>query len=704
MNKQQVDISLRKKTIFSLVAVLGIWLLVELVLVVCGLGSVEGIDDPFVGFNAGTSLFVESEIDGQDWMRTAPGKQVWFNDQRFPRIKGANTKRVFCLGGSTTFGRPFDDSTAFSGWLRELFPLVDPETQWEIVNAGGVSYASYRVANVMEELCHYDPDLFIVFTGHNEFLERRTYAGLIDEEWNEERVIARVRHTLQASRLFNLLEKWMRPENGFLLEAKDELPAEVDEILNHSAGPKDYERDDQWQNNVLTHLKVNLGRMIQMARTVDAEILFVSPASNLRSCLPFKSVSGVVTAAEPSRAIEGTPPASPIAENVSLDRANLRSLVSSGNIAAALEQIDRGIEVDSRNADLLFFKGRCLFEMGEFGAAREAFLRAVDEDVCPLRATGAIRRSVIEICAANRAVCVDFDSILGEQSQEQYGHRCFGDEYFLDHVHPTVDAHGLLARSIIEQLQRSGWLVGQAVSTEMVDSVSRAVVSKIDLERQAIAFRNLAKVLHWAGKFEEAIPKAVDATRLLPDDLESYYVMADCLRQLGRNDEAYLAYQQLFAKGEYGRAYLPFGELLMELGRFDRAVEFLFMATLAPDLDHRVRAFYDLGYSHLQVEEYELALEALTECDRLASGEPGTIALMGEACFALGQLDKAEARFLQVIELGGDLFYANRRLAEICLETERPEAAKVYAKECLRLSPEDEVARTWLMELERDCQ
>ena len=704
MNKQQVDISLRKKTIFSLVAVLGIGLLVELVLVVCGLGSVEGIDDPFVGFNAGTSLFVESEIDGQDWMRTAPGKQVWFNDQRFPRIKGANTKRVFCLGGSTTFGRPFDDSTAFSGWLRELFPLVDPETQWEIVNAGGVSYASYRVANVMEELCHYDPDLFIVFTGHNEFLERRTYAGLIDEEWNEERVIARVRHTLQASRLFNLLEKWMRPENGFLLEAKDELPAEVDEILNHSAGPKDYERDDQWQNNVLTHLKVNLGRMIQMARTVDAEILFVSPASNLRSCLPFKSVSGVVTAAEPSRAIKGTQPASPIAENVSLDRANLRSLVSSGNIAAALDQIDRGIEVDSRNADLLFFKGRCLFEMGEFDAAREAFLRAVDEDVCPLRATGAIRRSVIEICAANRAVCVDFDSILGEQSQEQYGHRCFGDEYFLDHVHPTVDAHGLLARSIIEQLQRSGWLVGQAVSTEMVDSVSRAVVSKIDLERQAIAFRNLAKVLHWAGKFEEAIPKAVDATRLLPDDLESYYVMADCLRQLGRNDEAYLAYQQLFAKGEYGRAYLPFGELLMELGRFDRAVEFLFMATLAPDLDHRVRAFYDLGYSHLQVEEYELALEALTECDRLASGEPGTIALIGEACFALGQLDKAEARFLQVIELGGDLFYANRRLAEICLETERPEAAKVYAKECLRLSPEDEVARTWLMELERDCQ
>ena len=31
---------------------------------------------------------------------------------------------------------------------------------------------------LMEELAQYEPDLFVIYTGHNEFLEGRTYAGL----------------------------------------------------------------------------------------------------------------------------------------------------------------------------------------------------------------------------------------------------------------------------------------------------------------------------------------------------------------------------------------------------------------------------------------------------------------------------------------------------------------------------------------------
>ena len=36
-----------------------------------------------------------------------------------------------------------------------------------------------RVAVLMEELVDYDPDLFVVYSGHNEFLERRTYPQII---------------------------------------------------------------------------------------------------------------------------------------------------------------------------------------------------------------------------------------------------------------------------------------------------------------------------------------------------------------------------------------------------------------------------------------------------------------------------------------------------------------------------------------------
>jgi hypothetical protein len=74
------------------------------------------------------------------------------------------------------FPSPQDDTTSFPGWLREILLSADSSKKWEVVNAGGVSYASYRVASLMDGLSDYEPDLFVVYSGHNEFLERRTYA------------------------------------------------------------------------------------------------------------------------------------------------------------------------------------------------------------------------------------------------------------------------------------------------------------------------------------------------------------------------------------------------------------------------------------------------------------------------------------------------------------------------------------------------
>ena len=169
MSHSAIKLSTRKKILFSSLLLFGLALTTEVSLRVLGVGRAANFEDPFVGFDAKSPVFVSAEDSDGMRLETAAGKQVWFNYQTFGRKKAGNTKRVFCLGGSTTFGRPFDDQTAFSGWLREILPLVDSSTQWEVINAGGVSYASYRVANVMEELCEYEPDLFVILTGHNEF-------------------------------------------------------------------------------------------------------------------------------------------------------------------------------------------------------------------------------------------------------------------------------------------------------------------------------------------------------------------------------------------------------------------------------------------------------------------------------------------------------------------------------------------------------
>ena len=74
-------------------------------------------EDPFVGFSSSIPLFTEGlDSSGQPVMMTSSNKRGFFNHQTFTRDKPPGTLRVFCLGGSTTYGRPFSDETAFSGW------------------------------------------------------------------------------------------------------------------------------------------------------------------------------------------------------------------------------------------------------------------------------------------------------------------------------------------------------------------------------------------------------------------------------------------------------------------------------------------------------------------------------------------------------------------------------------------------------------
>ena len=63
------------------------------------------------------------------------------------------------LGGSTVQGRPFSIETAFSTWLELSLTAADPSRIWQVVNCGGVSYASYRLAPIVDESSCYKPDL-----------------------------------------------------------------------------------------------------------------------------------------------------------------------------------------------------------------------------------------------------------------------------------------------------------------------------------------------------------------------------------------------------------------------------------------------------------------------------------------------------------------------------------------------------------------
>lgn len=394
-------------------------------------------EDPFVGFASYSPLFEEVTTEGGTVVyQTSKPKLKWFNKQSFPKNKAKNTYRIFCLGGSTTMGRPYDDKTSYSRWLRDFLNAADPTRNYEVINAGGVSYASYRVAQLMGELVQYEPDLFIVYTGHNEFLERHTYRDLLEIPES----IRNMNSLLSRTRIYSSAQRLLNPpvsESSTQAESSDQktLSTDVNAILDRTLGPETYQRDQELRSQVLTHFEYTLIRIVNMAQHSGANVILVEPASNLRDCRPFKSQHQ---------------------ENLSIDELKRwDQFVALGQQAMteqqwekALTAFDQAIEIDDRVASLHFEHGQALWKLDQFAEARKSFVRAKDEDVCPLRALTEIQTSVKQVAHQQQVPLIPFATILDSQAE----HNIPGADQFLDHVHPTIDSHRRLAEILLDQL------------------------------------------------------------------------------------------------------------------------------------------------------------------------------------------------------------------------------------------------------------
>jgi len=535
-----------KRVLFSAIPLVVFAVLLEVGLLVVGIEPIDATEDPYVGFSSALPLFTPAvDPQGRRIWQTAHNKRKFFNEQHFDAEKSPGARRVFCLGGSTTYGRPYHDPTSFCGWLREYLIAVAPEMRWEVVNAGGISYASYRVAEVARELAGHRPDLFIVYTGHNEFLEDRTYAALRDRpSW-----IRSLDAFFLKTRIYSVLSRIIRRD-------PESLDAEVSTRLDGSVGPDAYSRDDEWQEAVIAHFRMNLERIIGISRNADIEIVLVLPADNLRDCTPFKSESDSALGE---------------VERARFDRL-LAEARESGEPASRRALLQRAVDLDPLHAEAQFRLGRALEELGDREGAQRAFVRARDEDVCPLRMLSPMLDVVRGVAESERVPLLDYPALIEGASGDDSSIR--GAEWFLDHVHPTIEGHALLARALLDEISRLGWIDSDARQRASAVAVSKdRVLERIDDRELGLSMRNLAKVLSWAGKNEDASRAAEHALDLLGPDAESLFILSLHASNSGDHAEAVaLLREALRLDPDWVKARHNLGVELARSGRLEDAV------------------------------------------------------------------------------------------------------------------------------------
>jgi len=560
-------------------------------------------DDPFVGFSAIHPLF--SVKDGV--ATTSPDRLKYFNEVSFPAKKGKSTFRVFSFGESTTYGHPFDGRTAYSRWLQNLLSAACPEKKVEVINAGGISYASYRIVHLVQEGLQYNPDLVIIYVGHNEFLERRSYAGL----FKQGPLLISLRSRLEGLRIYAALERVLSP---IINRAKSEktksnqsdgsnsneqgktlLNDEATTILDKSAGLDLYYRDEDFAKGVVQHFGYNLREMISLCQNAAVPVILVETPSNLKDFSPFKSDHDSKLNLSDQKHIDQK-----------LDE--IKSLIDIRDYKKAINQINKVESKDPLYALTYFLKGKALAEEGLYDEARRNFVKAKDLDVCPLRATTPIIDLIRLIANEKKVNLIRFSSFIDSYAVKHANESGIpGDESFLDHVHPTIELHQALAKLLFMRIEKMGLINGcSTLNKEEMNSVLDQGLKSLGPSIYTLRDLNLAKTLRWAGKKEEAkkallrivgrednnpevhkmlgafaledkqygeaIDQYKEAVRLSGGDPELKLSLAIALNRAGNKKEAQEAYENILNSGKgMPEVYANLSMLWLEDGRLDEA-------------------------------------------------------------------------------------------------------------------------------------
>ncbi len=624
-----------KTTFLQKILLIGLGLLIllmlEFVVRITGFVDRSTHSDPFVGFEKVYPLFGEKiSKDDKAIYATNENKLSFFNYLEFEKEKPTNTFRIFCFGGSTTYGRPFRAETAFPRWLEINLNLIDTSHNYQVINAGGISYASYRIVHLVEEATKYEPDLFILYMGHNEFLEARTYENILTQN----PTVKSIRVLLDKLDLYVVLRNLLSQAKQIVSSSKKSttvLENEVATILDASAGLERYTRENLQIENTIQHYRYNLKRIIDIAHQKRIKFVLTTLTSNLKDFSPFKSQHREGLAAG--------------------DLASWNNHYQKGQIfqkkkqyKQALIEFEQCMSIDNQYAKLVYNIAQCLYHIEQYDLAKKYYHQAKELDICPLRAQEEINSSIRLLSRHFNVPLVDIEAEFEKLSS----HGIPDGTYLIDHVHPTIAGNQIIAAKIAEVLQTEKIVQSvREIDQQSLAAAHKKVLDSLPDDYFVKGMLNLAKVLGWAGKEEEKSAILFKHSKNLVDHYEYHYMLGNSLLREGELDEAITHFKKsINLNPGFSESYTNLGFALERSGSPADALN-NYKKSLSLDPEDYVaqtnigRIYYIKGEYTKAITEYKKAIEMKSDYPHAHEGLGVTYYRQGNTGRALEELNLA---------------------------------------------------------------
>ncbi len=403
-----------------------------------------------VGYGPDLSLFTTEEIGGRVYHVMNPDvknryfSRVEFSPNTSPDYfqvpKPSHTFRIFCLGGSTTVGFPYGYVGSFSTFLRDRLRQLFPERRVEIINLGLTATNSYTVDDIARELPPYEPDLIIVYDGHNEFygaLGIASHESAGGAHWLTSSYL-RLIHV----RSFLLLRGAIRWFESLFRGTV--IPDRGGTMMERLARGQYIRYGSSSYRACLANFRQNLGTLKESFRNDGIPLILSTQVSNVRDRAPF--VSGGVWK-------NGSRGAMRVDSLLALATARRRL----GAMDEAAEFLEEAIRLDSLRADIRYALARSLDSLGKKNAARLEYHKARDYDELRFRASSDFNDEIRAQAGGEGRSLADIEHLFEEGSSDSL----VGTNLILEHLHPTMRGQFLMAKEYVRCMRRMGLIASE---------------------------------------------------------------------------------------------------------------------------------------------------------------------------------------------------------------------------------------------------
>ncbi|MFL3008126.1 MAG: GDSL-type esterase/lipase family protein [Candidatus Neomarinimicrobiota bacterium] len=322
--------------------------------------------------------------------------------QKFSAIKSKSTFRIFCLGGSTTAGFPYEMNVPFPQQLKFILEDNYLEKKIEVINLGLSAINSFTILDWIPQILNHEPDLIIIYMGHNEYYGAYGVGSKIS--FTNNGFLVRLALSLKNLNTFLMIEKILsfsvskigNKSNGTLMEQiskKKEIPV-----------------DSKLRRIVYNNFDKNLEIILNDITNNNIPVIISTLTSNLLDQAPF-----------------------------------------GGNGTEGSESIK---SIDFYNKGVVFFANQ------NYDSSKIYFNKALDLDEIPFRADKNINQIIKKKSNDFKIERLDMIEIFEENSKG----RIPGNNLFSDHLHPNPKGYALMAYSIYKKIIHMGLLDGNIIT------------------------------------------------------------------------------------------------------------------------------------------------------------------------------------------------------------------------------------------------